>query len=151
VSVDQARAAGHSWKEIGDVLDTSRQAAFQRFARTVDPRTGEPMTRMVLPDAEDRAAEIFGHLAEGRWDAAGADFDDRMRARVDAARLAAGWVHTVGLIGTLERMGAAVTRSDGEHTIVDIPLYFEAGDANGRVTFDPDGKVVGLFVRPAST
>lgn len=149
-SVDRARAAGLSWKEIGDVLDTSRQAAFQRFGRPVDPRTGEPMNRTVLPDAEDRAAEIFGHLAGGRWEAAIADFGERMRERVDAGRLAAGWAHTSGLIGQFERMGAPFARSDGEHTIIDIPLYFEAGDANGRVTFDRDGKVVGLFIRPPS-
>jgi hypothetical protein len=149
-SVDRARAAGHSWKEIGDVLDTSRQAAFQRFGRPVDPRTGEPMNRIVLPGAEDRAVEIFGHLAAGRWEAAGADFGERMREQVDAGRLAAGWAHTSGLIGQFERMGAAFARSDGEHTIVDVPLYFEAGDANGRVTFDHDGKVVGLFIRPPS-
>jgi hypothetical protein len=149
-SVDRARAAGHSWKEIGDVLDTSRQAAFQRFGRPVDPRTGQPMNRTVLPDAEDRATEIFGRLAAGRWEAAGADFGERMRERVDVGRLAAGWAHTSGLIGQLERMGEPLARSDGEHTIVDVPLYFEAGDANGRVSFDSDGKVVGLFIRPAS-
>lgn len=149
-SVDRARAAGHSWKEIGDVLDTSRQAAFQRFGRPVDPRTGEPMNRTVLPGAGDRAAEIFSHLAAGRWEAAGADFGERMRERVDAVRLAAGWAHTSGLIGQFERMGEPFARSDGEHTIVDIPLFFEAGDANGRVTFDHDGRVVGLFIRPAS-
>jgi len=149
-SVDSARAAGHSWKEIGDALDTSRQAAFQRFGRPVDPRTGEPMNRTVLPDAGDRAAEIFGYLAAGRWEAAGADFGERMREHVDAGRLAAGWAHTSGLIGQFERMGEPLIRSDGEHTIVDIPLYFEAGDANGRVTFDRDGTVAGLFIRPAS-
>jgi hypothetical protein len=38
-AVDRARAAGHSWREIGDVLQTTRQAAFQRFGRPIDPRT----------------------------------------------------------------------------------------------------------------
>lgn len=149
-SVDRARAAGRSWKEIGDALDTSRQAAFQRFGRPADPRTGEPMNRTVLPGAEDRAAEIFSHLAAGRWEAAVADFGERMRERVDAGRLAAGWARTSGLIGRFERMGEPLARSDGEHTIIDIPLHFEAGDANGRVTFGRDGKVAGLFIRPAS-
>ena len=40
-AVDRARAAGHSWREIGDVLQTTRQAAFQRFGRPIDPRTNE--------------------------------------------------------------------------------------------------------------
>jgi Protein of unknown function (DUF3887) len=148
--VDRARAAGHSWKEIGDVLETSRQAAFQRFGRPIDPRTGEPMNRTVLPGAEDRAIEIFDHLAAGRWAAAGADFGERMRERLDPERLAAGWARTSGLIGQFERMGVPTARSDGEFTLVDVPLFFEAGDANGRVTFDRHGKVAGLFIRPAS-
>jgi hypothetical protein len=37
-AVDRARAAGHSWREIGDVLGTTRQAAFQRFGHPVDRR-----------------------------------------------------------------------------------------------------------------
>ena len=36
LSVDQARAAGHTWQELGDVLGVSRQAAFQRFGHPVD-------------------------------------------------------------------------------------------------------------------
>lgn len=32
--VDEARAVGHTWQEIGDVLGTSRQAAYQRFGRS---------------------------------------------------------------------------------------------------------------------
>jgi hypothetical protein len=59
-AVDRAHVAGHSWREIGDVLETTRQAAFQRFGRPVDPRTGTPMTRQVQPGLEDRAVEILG-------------------------------------------------------------------------------------------
>jgi hypothetical protein len=36
LSVEQARAAGHTWQELGDVLGVSRQAAFQRFGHPVD-------------------------------------------------------------------------------------------------------------------
>src|SRR6266700_755484 len=56
-AVDRARVAGHSWREIGDVLDTTRQAAFQRFGRPVDPRTNRPMNRQTLPGTEERAIE----------------------------------------------------------------------------------------------
>jgi hypothetical protein len=148
VAVDQARANGHSWQEIGDALNTTRQAAFQRFGRPVDPRTGTPMTRTALPGAAERAAAIFADMAEGRWEEARRDFGERMREGLDADRLASGWVHTVSLIGAFERMGEPSARAAGEHTIVDIPLYFEAGEANGRVTLDGDAEVVGLFIRP---
>src|ERR1700691_5131639 len=53
---DRARAAGQSWRQIGDMLGTTRQAAFQRFGHPVDPRTGTPMTRSAPPGTVQRAA-----------------------------------------------------------------------------------------------
>ena len=35
--VEQARAAGHTWAEIGEMLHVSRQAAFQRFGGSRGP------------------------------------------------------------------------------------------------------------------
>ncbi len=149
-SVDRARAAGHSWSEIGDVLDTTRQAAFQRFGRPVDPRTGKPMIRDTLPEAADRAAAIFGLLAQGQWAEVCRDFDETMREHLDADRLATGWAQTAGLVGALEGMGEPLTFQVGAGTVVDIPLHFEAGERTGRVSFGPGGKIAGLFIRPAS-
>lgn len=149
VCVDRARAAGHSWKEIGDVLETTRQAAFQRFGRPVDPRSGRPMTAATLPDAADRALAVFGELAAGRWEAARAVFGERMLEQVSAVRLAGGWADIAGLVGRFERAGEPMVHALGERTIADVPLHFEAGDATGRVTFDPDGTIAGLFIRPA--
>jgi hypothetical protein len=148
-AVDRARAAGHSWREIGDVLGTTRQAAFQRFGHPVDPRDGVPMSRDVLPGAADRATAILASIAEGRPEDARADFGDRMREGVDAGRLADGWARTAGLIGSYEGMGEPFAHRVGDDTAVEVPLRFEAGDATGRVIFDDDGKVVGLWLRPA--
>jgi hypothetical protein len=149
-AVDRARAGGHSWREIGDVLETSRQAAFQRFGRPVDPRTGAPVNRTVPPGMADKAITIFGDMAAGRWEHACQDFDEVMRSRVSAERLADGWVRTIGMIGSFERMGEALAYPVDGGTVVDIPLYFEAGERTGRVSLDDDAKVVGLFLRPAS-
>jgi hypothetical protein len=63
-AIDRARAAGCSWRDIGEVLGTSRQAAFQRFGHPVDPRTGEPMGREILPGAVERAVTILGWFNE---------------------------------------------------------------------------------------
>jgi Protein of unknown function (DUF3887) len=147
-AVDRARATGHSWREIGDVLDTTRQAAFQRFGRPIDPRTGTPMSRAVLPGAADKALMIFSDMAAGRWEQARRDFSETMRSRLDAERLAAGWAQTIGMIGSFERMGDALAYPLGDGTVTDIPLYFEAGERTGRVSFDRDGEVVGLFIGP---
>lgn len=147
-SVDRARAAGHSWREIGDVLETTRQAAFQRFGRPVDPRTGQPMVRQVLPGATDRAVAILWLMAQGRWDEVRRDFDATMTDRLPADDLARGWAQVVGMVGALERAGEPTAVVAGIGTVVDVPLHFEAGDRTGRVSFNPDGQITGLFIRP---
>lgn len=66
-AVLRARAAGRTWAEVGQVLGMSRQAAFQRFSRPADPRTGEPMSGLMLPDAAARGTALLGDLVAGRW------------------------------------------------------------------------------------
>jgi hypothetical protein len=147
-AVDRARAAGQSWREIGDVLGTSRQAAFQRFGHPVDPRTGAPMSREVQPEAADRAVEILGWHDEGRWEEIMAAFDENMRARLNPDMMAAGSARIAGTFGRLERMGEPFAHRVGDDTIVEVPLHFEAGDAKGIVRFDDQGRVAGLAIRP---
>jgi Protein of unknown function (DUF3887) len=148
-AVDRARTAGQSWREIGDVLGTSRQAAFQRFGHPVDPRTGGPMSREVLPGAADRAVEIMTWHDEGRWEEIIAELDENMRARLNAEMMASGSARIAGMFGSLERMGEPFAHRVGDDTLVEVPLHFEAGDAKGIVRFDEDGKVAGLAIRPA--
>jgi hypothetical protein len=148
-AVDRARAAGHSWREIGDVLDTTRQAAFQRFGRPVDPRTGKPMLRAVPRGTADRAIGLFADIVESRWEAATKDFTPQMLEHVDAGRIADAYAQTVSMVGSFERMGEPVAYPVALGASVDIPLYFEAGECTGQVTFDRDGKVIGLFIRPS--
>jgi hypothetical protein len=149
-AVDAARDAGHSWSEIGEVLGTTRQAAYQRFGRPIDPRTGTPMNAALLPGAADAAVDLFVNLAEGNWDAARRDFDAKVaQALPDAAAVAATWAAIVGRFGPYEqRMGAPHAHQLGDYTVVDIPLRFEVGEQVGRVTFSADGKVAGIFVLP---
>jgi hypothetical protein len=147
-AVDRARVAGHSWREIGDVLETTRQAAFQRFGRPIDPRTGTPMIRAVPPGMTDRAVAVFVDIVESRWEAATRDFNERMREAVSPERIAAVHAQVQGMVGAFERMGEPVAFQAGDVTTVDIPLYFEAGEMNGQISFDRDGQVAGLFIRP---
>ncbi len=148
-AVDRARAAGQSWRDIGEALGTSRQAAFQRFGHPIDPRTGNPMSRDIPPDAADRAVAIFAWHDQGRWQDILGELDDAMRARHDPAILSRGWATMAGMFGRLERIGAPSARRVADDTIVDVPLHFEAGDARGIVRFSGDGRIAGMGIRPA--
>ena len=161
VSVDLARAAGCTWQELGDVLGVSRQAAFQRFGHPVDPRTvdlgtvdlgtvdpgmGEPMSNGMLPGAAAKATQLLIDWIEERYDTVAADFTDTVAASLPAGVLAAAWAQVIGLVGSYQGMGEPMPRQAGDLTIVDIPLTFEASDMKGRVVYDRQGKVAGLFV-----
>ncbi|MBR7829079.1 DUF3887 domain-containing protein [Actinospica sp. MGRD01-02] len=146
LSVDRARAVGHTWQEIGDALGTSRQAAFQRFGKPVHPRTGAPMTVNPLPDAGRLALEVLEAWMSGRDDELIAKFDDTMRAQLPPDKLAQTWPQLTSLVGAYESCGDPVARPFGEHTIVNVPLEFEGGPMTGRVVFDADGRIAGLFV-----
>jgi len=144
-AVQQARQAGHTWAEIGDLLGTTRQAAFQRFGRPLDPRTGVPMAADILSGAAGRASALFADLAEQHWDQARADFNQQMSERLDATSLAGVWAQVIGTAGGYEGMGDPVAHQAGDYTVVDIPLHFEAADLTGRVSYDRAGQVAGLF------
>jgi hypothetical protein len=150
-AVDRARAAGQSWRDIGDVLSTSRQAAFQRFGHPVDPGTGEPMTRTVSPGAVQRATEFLASFTACRWEEVLGGFNDFMRERHDTNRLARGWALHIGMFGSYQGSGEVNPVPAGDGTVVDVRLDFEAGEAMLFVRFDRDGKVAALGLHPAST
>ena len=144
--VDRARSAGHTWQEIGDALGTSRQAAFQRFGKPVNPRTGVPMTENLLPEADRRALEVLDAWQSGRDSELIAQFDDTMRAQLPPDKLAQTWPQLVGLVGAYESCGDPIVRPFGEYTVVNVPMEFEGGPMTGRVVFNQAGQISGLFV-----
>lgn len=141
----RAREAGRTWAEIGQVLGITRQAAFQRFGRPVDPRTHQPMAEAMLSGAANRGEALFADLVAGRWAEFCRDFDDKVAGKLDPDGLARAWAAQIGAIGQFERMGRPVAYPAGDYTLVDVPLFFEAGERTGRITFDRAGKIAGLF------
>jgi hypothetical protein len=152
--VQQCRDAGHTWQEIGDLLGVTRQAAFQRFGKPIDPRTGEPMDKTVrMADAAERAIAIVTAVLEGRMEEARRSFNAQvLEAFTDEVRGDA-LATVAGLVGAFEGFGEGepFVRRIGDHTVVDIPLRYEAGDMKARVAFDTDEKVAGLFILAPET
>lgn len=142
-AVEQARDAGHTWQEIGEILGTSRQAAFQRFGRPVEPRTE------ATAGAVERAVTVLADLVAGRWDDVRRDFDEPMLAELTADKIAAVWAQVNGTVGRYEHMGEPFAAQLGEHTVVTVLMHCEAGEINGRVAVNRDGTVGGLFLFPA--
>lgn len=140
--VGQARAEGSTWQEIGTVLGTTRQAAYQRFG---SPNPEETVMETSLPDADVRALDVFSRCAEGDWSIT-SQFDDNMRERLPEDLLSSTWSQVTASVGGLDRLGEPVVRSVQGHIVVDVPLSFERGEMKGRVAYSAEGQIAGLFI-----
>ncbi|WP_305788678.1 DUF3887 domain-containing protein [Symbioplanes lichenis] len=123
-------------------MGTSRQAAFQRFARPPGAPAAEPA------DAAERSLALLREVVAGRFEAARRDFDEVMLREVAADQLAEVWAMVVAMVGSFERFGEPVVHATGVFTVVDVLLHFEAGEATARVSFRRQGTVAGFYIRP---
>jgi hypothetical protein len=150
-AVEQARDAGCTWLEIGDILGISRQAAFQRFGKPVDPRTGEAMNTTPMPEAVTLAETVVDDFAQAKWGQIIARFDATMSAAVSDETLAVAWAQIIGSAGSYERRGEVEALRAGDLTITNTPMAFEAGDFTARITFRDDQSIAGLYIVPSET
>jgi hypothetical protein len=146
--VDQARAAGHTWAEIGELLHVSRQAAFQRFGGGQRP-TAEERVAAPVDGAVDAAVPVLQAFLDERFDDTRAAFGQRMLDACSVELLAAVREKVRRYGGEVQTFGTPVVSVRDGYTGVDIPVALERADGIGRVVLDADRKVVGFFVRPA--
>ena len=147
--VEQARAAGHTWAEIGELLHVSRQAAFQRFGGGRRP-TAENGVAVPVDGAVDAAVPVLQAFLDGRFDDARATFGERMLDACSVELLADVREKVRQYGGEVQAFGVPVILVRDGYTGVDIPVALERADGIGRVVLDADRQVVGFFVRPAA-
>lgn len=147
--VDQARAAGHTWAEIGALLHVSRQAAFQRFGG--GGRDAAPDEDIAVPvrGAIEHAVPVLQAFLDGRFEEARAAFGERMLKAVSLELLADVRERVRGHAGEVQSLGTPVVSVRDGYTVVDIPVSLQRADGVGRVVLDADRQVTGFFVRPA--
>jgi hypothetical protein len=145
--VRQARSEGDTWQAIGDVLHITRQAAYQRFGRAAEDEDEHAMTAtQPLPNAANRARNLFEHYTRHEWTRVREDFDATMSQALPEPALSASWDQVKALAGSFEELGEPLVRQIGAHTVVDVPMRFDRAPMKGRVAYDRDGKVAGFFV-----
>jgi hypothetical protein len=146
--VQQARAAGHTWAEIGELLHVSRQAAFQRFGGGQRP-TVEDRVAVPVEGAADAAVPVLQAFLDGRFDDARATFGQRMLDACSVELLADVREKVRHYGGEVQALATPIIAVPDGYTAVDIPVALERANGIGRVVLDADRKVVGFFVAPA--
>ena len=142
-AVAQAREAGHTWQEIGELLTITRQAAQQRFG---DRATDRPASEHAA--LAERASEIVQQIDRGDWAALTADWNGVMRSELSRERLEKVWHGLTASAGPLQGMGRPSVKRKGPYRIAEVPLVFEHGPMRASITFDHDDRVAGLFLLP---
>lgn len=82
--------------------------------------------------------------------AAHAMFDDTMKGALPADQVGALWAGLEMQLGAHAEVGEPHEQAAGGMTVVVVPLRFERGTVDAAVTVLQDGKVAGLFFRPAA-
>ncbi|MGC4108120.1 MAG: hypothetical protein QM753_17490 [Thermomicrobiales bacterium] len=147
--VHEARAAGFSWQQIGDITGTSRQGAAQRFGTTppaVDDLTVEPLANATALAASTITAFFANDHAGFR-----ASMSRSIAAAVTAKRHDVFRRQITESLGELEAVDSAAAEISllGDVTMVSTPLRFPGGAATGVVSFTPDARVLGFQIYPA--
>ncbi|HEY3773764.1 MAG TPA: DUF3887 domain-containing protein [Solirubrobacteraceae bacterium] len=136
--VQQARSAGRTWQEIGELLAITRQAAQQRFSQS---EAGAEHASLAA-----RAAEVVAQVQAADWEHVTADWDEVMRGELGLDRLADAWRKITASAGALQTIGHSSVVRKGPYRIADVPLIFEHGPMKARVVFNHEDKISGLFV-----
>jgi hypothetical protein len=150
--VRQARTEGRTWAEIGDVLQVTRQAAFQRFGGTPFEGAAE-QEGVVAPiaGAREKAVAVLQDWLGERWQEVRDTFDQRMKKQVPSQLLESVHAQAAQTGGAFVELGAPVVTVRAGYTVVDVPMAFEQADATGRVALNADGLVAGFFIVPSES
>jgi hypothetical protein len=148
--VEQARAAGHTWAEVGELLHVSRQAAFQRFGGASSSIVEDGIA-VPVDGAVEAATAVLQAFLEGRFEDARARFGKRMLDACSVELLADVREKVRSYAGEVQALGVPVVSVRDGYTGVDIPVALDRADGIGRVVLDADRQVVGFFVQPKDT
>ena len=100
---------------------------------------------------EDTAREILANIVAGNYPAAAKNFDDRMMAALPPDKLQQVFENQIRpQIGQFKSVLDVKNANDQGYSIVTLVSAFERGTVNVQIAFDANGKVAGLFFRPAN-
>lgn len=161
-AVDQARSAGQSWADIAEVLGVTRQAAFKRFGRPSDPRTGKAMApTMTVSGVVTLTERVFTLLDDGRYESVRALMSANTARTLTREVVLDVWANAIAEVGRLvtcrntraELPDGTVLNTDESAlglVIGSTVLECEAGEWVGRLALNGEQQIIGLLVVPST-
>lgn len=100
------------------------------------------------PAAAERAREAAELLVRGEYEALAERFTEQMRKAAPPEMLRKAVGAQLAALGSLKRMGDGEVSKAGGFDVVFVPLEFERGSLRLQLSFDGEGRIAGLFLRP---
>jgi hypothetical protein len=107
----------------------------------------KPVSDLSPATMEESAKAVADLLRQKNFDQVVARFDDDMKADMSPYPLDMSWSHVISHLGEFKSVKLAT--KDSEFDVVDVTCGFENGEAIVRVSFDPYGKISGLWLLPS--
>ena len=158
-AVQQARAQGRTWADIGEVLGISRQAAFKRFGEVTNPADGQRITGVPMSIAviQQLTEKVFDLIAEAKYEELEPLMHPQARKELPASLIAETWAAVLTEVGAKESYrDTHVVLPGGERVEEDATvlgnvvgvttIQHEAGDMMGRVAVDEQHRIVGILI-----
>jgi fermentation-respiration switch protein FrsA (DUF1100 family) len=117
------------------------------LAAVTGPALGQAPA-LANPEAAARAEAVVADMAAGRFDDVYGRFDQKMRAALPAAKLAAGWNAVRQASGAFDAIVSTSTRSQDGYQIAVVTCAFERTNVDVQVVFNGAGEIAGLAMRP---
>ena len=137
----------------------TRQAAFKRFGKPVDPATGKTLQTRGIDQVRERTEQVFALIAAGDYEGLAEILHPATAQELSPELIAETWRRVLGDVGELQQCRDTRVELPGGEVIADddrvigtvigaTTLECEAGVAVGRVALDEDAKVVGILLLP---
>lgn len=161
-AVDQARSTGQSWADIAEVLGVTRQAAFKRFGRPSDPRTGKAMApTMTVSGVVTLTERVFTLLDDGQYESVRALMSANTARTLTREVVLDVWANAIAEVGRLmtcrntqAELPDGTVLNTGESAlglvIGSTVLECEAGEWVGRLALNGEQQIIGLLVVPST-
>jgi hypothetical protein len=108
-----------------------------------------PVSNLGAEDMEKLATDITNLLRQQHFVELSAQFNDQLKALMNAQHLDDSWSHVLQHVGPFKSIKKV--RKDPEHDAVDVRCEFEHSEIIVRVAFDLDGKVAFIWMLPAES
>jgi len=158
-AVQEARANGRTWADIGQALGMTRQAAFKRFGHATNPADGEPISGgdMSIDQVRTLTEQVFQLISSGDYASLEELLHPDVRSELSEGLVMDTWSRVLAEVGALEtQVDIHVALPGGDRleedeellgTVVGVTtLNCEAGEVMGRVAVDHELRVVGLLL-----